>query len=976
MEGYIEGKIIERNNDGIKELMSVPSVGYLTACTLFDNGYEDISQLEDISAEELESIPAIGSALAQRIYQDLDSGNFGSEGFIKEIKCPECKNIIDSSREACYECGKAFTFDDTGIILPEGEIINKPMEKLCELDKKVMNGEDDEKVWYAKAAIYESMDSFDAAYEAYDKVIEFDPLYDQIWNAKARLATKLGLFDEAARAYKIAVDFRSEGLSHQAVEAGLETEGDERVEEKVQPKKEHDIDVKKVEEEISDARKIVTEFDKDTVGLESLQDELDEAVKSRNKDDRKNAIDKAQSVVNKGIILKELKKILEDIDTKLSVMGEGQDIEVYEDQYHKIRSFAEDGKLKKSLSYAEILIEKLEKIPSDKKLEMKQRFDKKFEVAKEKLGEARETKIDIENIKDLIKDASDLAKDGKYEEGIALTERAEEKLSAVLNIGNKLFDIKELFVEMKDRGMDYSGYKDDILSVKGMAEDGKYEEAEGVIGEAVYMLEKELELAPMEVEESTEEIITGKTQVIVDDFEVESEEEPLDVSGDDSEEEPEDGFEDEFMSRYENMKESYNEIKDSKIDIRPLKKDIKEVIQEKKDKNYRIGLEKIGTIEKEIDTVKEVNRLLLSCAKTVNDIKEEGNEYREYVGELKEIMKQGSEGDYEEIKDRLESLREEVEDIMGEVDEEIESEEELDEVTEEEDLEYEEEVKLEIEEIEEGVVEEKEEQKEEPVSSVSAVDEEEYTMKDVTRKIKKIKNLIVTARNHDIVVEKGGNMINRAMLEAKNGDFSRSTRILDEAREWIRGEMEADIRDKIRTIEEKIERGEEGESRAMAKSFLEEAKKADEEGDLIKVFNLLAKADVKAEEAKSEEEKLMDEIKSMQDMVEQTRKLGIELEDSENMIQKALNKGQEGEIEESWEYLKESKVLAEEIISEDLDSIFKEAQNELKKAKIKGKNVSKAVYLIKKAKEARKEGDLDGCVTHLNDYEEEMKDLE
>ncbi len=1053
----MEGNIIERDEDGIKELMSVPSVGYLTACSLYDNGYEDLSQLEGVSTEELESIESIGNALAQRILQDIEDGNLGSGEFIEEIKCPECKNIIDSSREACYECGKAFTFDDTGIILPEGEIVKKPMEKLNELEKKIIDGRDDEKVWYAKAAIYESMDSLRAAYDAYDKVIEFNPLYDQIWNAKARLATKLGLFDEAARAYKIAVDFRSEGLAHQTVEAGLDTKAVEQDEEESKPIKEQDIDVKEVEDEISKARKIVTEFDKDTIGIESLQNEMDIAVKARNKDDREEAIDNARSVVKKGIILGQLNEILDDINTKLSVISEDQDSEMYKGQYQKIRSFAEDGKLKKSLSYAEILIEKLEKVPTDKSLEMKQRFEKKFESAKNKLGEARETKIDIDNIKGLIKDASDFAKEGEYEKGIAIAERAKEKSSIVISVGNKLLDIKELFVEMKDKGLDYSEYKEDILSVRDKAKEGDYEEAEDMMDHSLEKIKGELEggaelkgeveegavveerMVEEEVEkeegieegvgetveeEEIEAELEGGVEVekevgieegvgeTVEEEEIEAEleggvevekevgiEEGVGetVEEEETEAELEGGVEVEkevrgeveekdkielentFLSRYQEMKESYNDIKSSKIKITPLKKDIKEVIQDKKEGNYEVGLEKIDYIQGKIETVKDVNFLLKTCAEKVNSIKKEGGDYKGYIDQIRDLMRKGAEGDYEAIKEGLQTLEKEIDQERERVGGEREVED---------DLEVEEEGKVDEIDIEGGVSPEEVEGLEEAGSEETEVDgeereepesettEEEYSMKDLTNRIKKIKNLIVTARNHGIEVEKGGSMINQAMLKAKNEEFSQAIDILDDAREWITGEMEKNIGEKIQAVREKIERGEEGESRSMAESFLEDALKAEGEGDLIKVFNLLAKADVKAEEAKGEEEKLMDDIEKMQDMVEQTRKLGIELEDSENMIHKALNKVQEGDVEIGREYLKEAKTLTEELISEDLDSIFREAQNEIKNAKISGKNVSKPVYLIKKAKEARKEGDMDDCVIYLNDYKEEMKGLE
>ncbi len=806
----MEGNSNHGNKKYVVRLMSVPSIGELTAHILCFEGYDTLDKIEDAGEDMIGKIEGIGEEKVNSIFKELRGTVKDSPDVTSEFRCPDCDTVVTLSKEICPECDKRFSELEEQVILPGGIILDDPIETLCEYDVKIASGEDDENVWFGRGAILESMGSYQKAYESYDKVIEFDPLFDQIWNAKARLAMKLGKMDEAARVYKIAVDFRVEG-GHDLDKMFTQEE-----EEPEPPKKEHSVDVREVEEAISTARKAVSELSGLNGNIAHLRGMLSDASKARNTDSREEAIKIADEIVDAVSVLKEAMPRMEKLEDLLTNVDEEIAVE-FEDRYEELMSMIDGGAYDEVFDTATKIMDDIEEA-----VEAKERsapeveepeepildetiFEEHLAEARSSLAEARNTKINIDKIKHALRDALQTKKEGSLEDAYEYVQKVQEYSDKILSIFDKLNEGKELILEMKDSGFDYKPHLEKLKKVKGSADEGSYDEAFSLLDQEIKVMKRTLK-SEVEAED-----------VVVDESEVEAE----DVVVDEPEVEAEDV-----------------EVDESELDIE------------------------------------------------------------------------------------------------------------------------EQEEKLDVKKPQEMSVEEK----------------HELTDR-ISRSIADLKKYITIARSNEVDVGKAGEMINKAMISTNNGKSREALVFLEKGLDYIKSSMDERLDEDISKVEKTMEGAEEGDHKKKAMENIEEARSAHGSGHYNSAFQHLSLALKMSEKAKTEYQKTMDRILSIEELMKDSQVIGVDIGDSLDKINDAKERLKEDDLEEAIDLAEKAKTILMESLSDELKRVMKQAKEELQEAKLSGKNVSRPIFLLKKVKVEGSENELQDSVQYLKKYREVMKKM-
>ncbi|MFW6041275.1 MAG: helix-hairpin-helix domain-containing protein, partial [Thermoplasmatota archaeon] len=425
---------IKYDIETLKNLQKIPYVGDLTARVLIDNGFKSTDDLETIKVEELAQIKHIGLEKAREILRSLKEKI--EDDIRDEIFCPECEKIVSIPVERCPECRYDLRIKNQ-IFLKEGTIEN-PHSSLAEYEKKIMDGIETPKIWYNKGAILEGMNSYEKALNAYNRVIELDPLYDQIWTAKANIALKLGKIMEAAKAYKIAVNKEKIRLPTDQI-VGEDKEF-----------KEFDISAEEVESKITTARDALKEVMGGKVNTEFLNSKMHKAVRARNENKRQKAIDNSEEVIEGAKKIKEVTPLIKELDDKLKDV---RNIENYISDREKINDKFKKGDFKGAKKTANRLIERL-----NERRDNESKFSKYFDEAKNNLRKARDANIKIDKLKQLIKIISECKKENNYKEGITKAKEAIDVGKKIIEINNRLIQGKKSIAQMKKKGLSYDKF--------------------------------------------------------------------------------------------------------------------------------------------------------------------------------------------------------------------------------------------------------------------------------------------------------------------------------------------------------------------------------------------------------------------------------------------------------------------------------------------------------------------------------------
>ncbi|MFP3872496.1 MAG: helix-hairpin-helix domain-containing protein [Candidatus Aenigmatarchaeota archaeon] len=490
-----------KKKEKIKELMQVPSVGELTARALLSEGFGSLQELREVESEKLESIDHIGEDRAEKIYKELQGDGDEGKKIIEEFECPNCSNFISVDEDECGECGENVETKG-GVVLPDQGILEEPKKKLAEVERDIWDDGDDPRPWFIRGSILESMGAKQRALDAYDKVIELDPLYEHIWNAKAAVCLKVGNVREAGKAYKVALD------AHDSPMATMNVPETPSVEEKVSEEPlEESEESKEAERKISEARSSLEELVDEDLDLTNVRSMLDEATDARLDEKFEEAKEKAEKVIDECEKAQKFPDIIQEANNTLERLKgeEGVEYEKYEGSLEDIKSAAGEEDYRELVQRIQGLIEDMEEI-KEREEKRKEILDEKIEEAKNVLREHRETVLELGSLKKTLRDA---IKKKELEE----EEKALEKLEGVIETGPIISEADETFEGIKSRlkafveaeeedekeiGVEerkelIEKFKQDLREALALSEEGDYEEVIRWLNNISYAFEEEKE---------------------------------------------------------------------------------------------------------------------------------------------------------------------------------------------------------------------------------------------------------------------------------------------------------------------------------------------------------------------------------------------------------------------------------------------------------------------------------------------------
>ncbi|MGM0405879.1 MAG: helix-hairpin-helix domain-containing protein [Thermoplasmatota archaeon] len=451
----------------LEELKQISQVGELKARVLFREGYRNIDDLEETSVEELSKIDEIGERNAEMIL-----GKEGSkEGEIKsEIFCPDCGVVVYIDDSECLECSHSLELQGK-VFHHDGEI-EEPLKTLAEYDVRIMDGEEDPEIFYGKATILEKLGALEKALQLYDKVIELDPLFGHIWTAKASLSLRLGKLQDAAKAYKVAVNKHQINIPEMPEVKEEQKEVEERA-----------FSVKEVENKVAEVRRAFFKLKSGNLPLEHLESVLKESVDARNNDDREKAVEKADELLE---LIDKIREISPTYEKAFEAVKEQKEEEVLSEMMEEVHSEIENEQFDEAEDLCHDILTKVEEIEEEKLSEEveeespeesvnEEKFLKTFDEAKEALNEARKTKINIDNIKDMIRETVDARKDEDYNKGIKTAKKALELSDEVNEIYSLIVEGKSKVKELRNKGGDVKPFLSKLREGKELADNGEYE---------------------------------------------------------------------------------------------------------------------------------------------------------------------------------------------------------------------------------------------------------------------------------------------------------------------------------------------------------------------------------------------------------------------------------------------------------------------------------------------------------------------
>ncbi len=870
----------DRNFDVITTLMTVPSIGELTARFLAKKGYSSLNKIKKAGWEEISNLKEIGPTKAKKIVDELEGKSEDSYNIFSEFMCPNCSAIVSLSHNKCYECGTRFSDLEEQVFLPGGIILDNPLETLAEYEVKIADGDDNEEIWYGRAAILESIGAYQSAYESYDKVIEFDPLFDRIWNAKARLAMKLGKTDEAARAYKIAVDSRvGSGL---AFESMLGTEEPSSS----QPsKKEHKIGVREVEEKISLARSEVSNLAGNAVNIEHLRKLLGEASKARIQDDRETAVEVAQEVLEKASLLTKVSPLIKDIERGLSSVDNDDIGEEYYNRFQTISMNIKEGEYDDLYDNAEGLRDDIERYISagelvetveeevttpeevSEEVIYQEIFEETLSRARSNLAEARDTKINIDRIKSSLRDALKARKEGSLKDAHEAVECVFRDTEKVFQIFEMLTEGKKIIVEMKNSNLEFKTYLEKLKKIKELADQGDYQES--------------LNLA--------EEEISNMQNIL--------------------------GSQDEEENKIEELIVELNNkcdmIPEDSVGKPHIKKMINEARELQREGKLNSALEKLNMISTLFDSQTKFRTIYNEFIDRIERTGEESNE--ELTAGLERARALASLGKFNDGIEVLESIK-----------------------------------------------------------TPTPLDEEK---ENLSEEIAELKKYIVIARNNDLDVEKAGEKINKAMISANNESYEEAFTFLDEGIQLIKSSMDDRLSQLIGNLENILEEADDVDAKEEARKYIAKARELWGDNHYATAFKRVSEATRLSEDAKTPDAKAKDKIDAVEQLIKDSQAIGVNVEEAYDLLFQAKDKIEQGTPEEAMDIASKAKDSVMNNMPYKLKNVMKQAQEELRDAKLSGKNVSKSIYLLKQVNLNGELKDLEESIRYLKKYKEEMQKM-
>ncbi len=861
--------------------------------------------------------------------------------------CPVCDSEIPKDSKTCPNCGVDLSLFDLE------EDVDIDQENMGDLSGLIEEGEGEEELIEKIKGLGGDMDEEGEDKEEIEEVVEEEGEEEDVEEIVTFECPICGaeVDEDAIECPNCGAEFveeeEEEGVEEEEAEEGVIEE---------EPEGEADME-ERLADGIDRVRALLREAQETRVDITEYKDSLKELIDLTQEEDYSRGLEVVDELEAHGSDILELDEVLDDIrDMEEGMEGGSESVQI-SNRIDEIIERANGGEYTEALEDAEELKEELEEereeIEEEKKKEeedMREKLEDRIQSARKSLSEARDTKIKIDELKSLMGETVQAKKSGELEEALEKADEIEERSERVIDVSEKLSKGKSKVKEMKDMGLDYEPYLSDLKEGKSRADAGEYSSAMDLFDKTISEVEEKL-VEERELREKREK------------------------------------YEEKFEEKKEDAEELLDPLEKEEIDITHLREYMNLAVEAKERDQYEDGIEELEEVIESAEELQTIVDEFSDARDRIQDLEDSEVDTEEYEDRLDEVNENIGVEDYDQALDILDTLlsdlkekldekkiemelkEEMAEDGMEEAEEEAEAEtevkEEMEGEIEEEEAEQEMEEELEVEEaIEEGVPEAEEEE---------ISEEEETSVEDVEDKVSEIKSLLQTAKKHGIEVEEGRDIITNAVKSAEEKDFSKTLEALEEGEVRVLNSLKEKTEDEIFSLESEIEEVEDEDIRESAEEYLNEAREYWEEEEYEMALETLPNVERELRKLEGPQVEIENKIDEVENIMFQADLFDMDISDEDELLSKATT-----ELEkENWEEAETLAERAKENILERVPDMFseqaKEAKKKLKKAKIAGADVSKAVNYLKQARFAKDRGDMVKTLDYLKKYKDEIE---
>ncbi|MFO7792572.1 MAG: hypothetical protein R6W73_06280 [Candidatus Saliniplasma sp.] len=896
----------------------------------------------------------------------------------EEIECPVCESSIPSDSDKCPECGvdlSLFDIDVSEASIESEEDIKEIMDKLTDEDEDLefineLKSIDDEDI--------QDVEGIDKVREAVEDEAEDEVLFEcPVCEAEVS--------EEDSECPQCGAIF----------EEDEEVEEEEVEEEEVEEEEvEYDgLSKDELEEKLTEARKSLSEARKSKIKVDDIKSLMVQGIKNKKDGELIEAKENFEDVVKWSKKVADLYGLIIDAKGGIKELKEkGIDYKDHLKELKKIKEKADKGNYTAAEEMIENLseqiqteLEKTEEAPKKKEEdeteeeESKEEFREKLSTLKKRVAKVRDTNVDVEPLKSLISDIKEIGVEGDFEKALNKVEDLDQMFEKVLEADEKIIALKDRIEELEEEGHDTKKFEDELEKAIGLADKGDYESAleafEGLSGDISDFIK--------EKEETEAELVAM------------------------------------FEEKLPQTRAMLSDAREYSLDIDPLKNLMRKAVRAGNEGEYEVALEDIDEFYEIYEFLKNISKKLEEGKSLVRELRDNDIRYSRFVKDLKEAKRKSDEGDYEYSLSLLHEVIEDMEEALEEIEqeeelpspEEIEAEVEAELKETEKDLgseaeeeipseEIEAEIEAELKETEKDLGSEAEEEipseeeieaeieaemekaedmavgeETETVITREAEDEavqEELYMDDIEDLIKELRSLSKTAKENDLSLESGREIIEKAIESTKRDDYETAYEVLSDGKEQIEDEIEDLLEEKIMDIELNVEELEDKD--IDVESDISKIRAEMREDRFKRAIELLRSTENKLILEEGPVEEAQRKISQVEKVINDADYVGLDTETAKELLERAKKEKKVGNN-------MDAENLAEDAKSDILSSLpdfmkdkVSEAQKKLMKAKIVGTDVSKPVDLLKQANVAKKNDDFEECLNYIKMFEEEMRD--
>ncbi len=657
----------------------------------------------------------------------------------------------------------------------------------------------------------------------------------------------------------------------------------------------------------------------------------------------------------------------------------------------------------------------------EEEVDLEAEAEEALSQARSMLAQVREANLGVTLVKDMLKKASKAKKEGDHEVCINLVEDISRNIDDIMDLHEMMKVGKEKVKEMKDEGMDYKPYLEELKKAKANVDKGLYEEATSILDTGIENMIAALE-KPVE-EKDEEEPVKEELDELLDDLKTalgECRQTNLDLTylkdlvkkavsarkngeyqeGVDISRRALDVSEDilEVSESIEHSKERLKTMREQNMDFKPYIGQIKKAKKTAEDGDMELSIERISSIIEEMDDkIQEFERKDEEKAKIHSKIKKELQELDKGLMGLKgsslsidhllglraDITKTVEDEDYEATLDNIEELNELNSKAVRVTILIDESRSRLDELKEEggEFEVFKEKMERARDIAENGeydnaidILNENIEEMEDALLDLEKKEEQKVSVKEIEKMVSELRDLLVTARDNGVKIDGGKEIIEKAVRSTAAKDFQHTLSLLKDGRKKLVEKIVDKIDEKMISLELIAEEKEIPEIMEQ----LDKVKSSLEGDDYKGALKSIADAEEFVEEEEVSADEDVGETKAMyqnaEDMVRYARGLGFEVSDAEDMLSKAKVEMMNANEKEAVILIDELKDEIIEQVPSRLKAFVKTAQTDLRRAKISGVDISEPISLLKQASFAREDDELEECFEYMKKYQIVMEE--